>query len=123
MTSPTGRRTSFNPAFAAPYESRAPIVDADYSDLERRIERQGQTFSMPVIVEARAIHVQRCYDSPAGDFAGRFWLILAIHDEDQYSPATASGNARQRRAQIRAWKRQGFTVTQTDARTGAIIIR
>lgn len=60
------------------------------------------------------------YDSPAAFLAGIFWLRdpgpLAV-------PASASGNARQRRAQVRAWKRQGFSVTQTHAFTGAIIAR
>lgn len=43
--------------------------------------------------------------------AGCYQLTYQIHDEIQYSFRTASGNARQRRKQVRIWRRQGFVVT------------
>lgn len=109
MHSPTGRRAAFNPALAAPYTgvslpaARIALAGADYGQLEQHILDRLATF-----------------DSPAGPFAGSFALDEA---SDGWVIVTASGNARQRRQQVRAWKRAGHTVTQTNARTGDTITR
>ena len=57
-------------------------------------------------------------DSPAGIYAGQFSVI----DGGTWRYGV-SGNARQRRRVIRAWKRLGYTVQQTNAATGDIITR
>jgi hypothetical protein len=113
----TTRRAGLDPAFAAPYGQH--LVDADFSELERRLERQGQTQPVTNYSSRAALGLTQ-YDSPAGPYAGVFHLYF---DRDEARFDAASGNARQRRRQVRAWKRQGFTVTQTNAATGATITR
>jgi hypothetical protein len=80
----TGHTTSFNPALAAPYKPNRlgqAVVDMDFAALEQRI---------------------------TGHLAGKYMLNGG---GVPYWIRTASGNARQRRRQVRLWRRQGFTVT------------
>jgi hypothetical protein len=116
------RYTGFDPMLAAPYfapsdAALAATIDADFADLERRIE----AFCIAPLPTGWTLAPVLHRDSPAGQLEGVFWIT--VHTDSPSSEVTASGNARQRRRQIRAWKRQGFTITQTHALTGATITR
>lgn len=101
MTSPTGRRTGLNPAIAAPYTGRvssaaAPLIGMDFAQLEDRLMVFDYTPGLPTL---------QCTVWPR---TGTYRLATA---NGLYTLRTASGNARQRRRQVREWRRQGFTVT------------
>jgi hypothetical protein len=93
-----------------------PFIGMDFGDLEQRfIAMYGnppcEPFHRPKIIQH--------YDSPAGPGCGQ---VLLLRDGRQNLEA-ASGNARQRRRQIREWKRQGFTVKQYNCNTHTHITR
>ena len=95
MTSPTGRRTGLNPAIAAPYGA-APLVGMDFATLERQFN------ALYAAMVERGLHISDTLHPGTYRLAGTNGL---------YTLRTASGNARQRRRQVREWRRQGFTVT------------
>jgi hypothetical protein len=109
VATPTGRRTGLHPALAVAYGQPAPkwqlhFIGTDFGDPEERV--------LAVL--------GRHPDSPAGWGCGQVDLDI---NNTGFLHRTASGNARQRRRQIRIWKRQGFTVTQFNVHTRERITR
>jgi hypothetical protein len=96
-----------------------PFIAMDFGDAEMRVLAGGWVTmgKNGYIVHGNPPRAAPRSDSPAGWRCGTFTV------SDGSCLRFVSGNARQRRRQIRAWKREGLTVTQFNVATGERITR